>query len=229
MGHRGREHRLTRGAEGHQVPVKKGVEVGAQQGPVEHVEAVGVGGALGPGPCMAGSEELRDCDAGDGTGAAPVIQQAFPEDALAHTLAHEPLDLRRGRGWGEATEVPGDGLLIGVSREVGQGSGEPSRMGQKVSQGPFGGCVERGASRPEIVLDATEFLGQSAGWKLDDPSHPGRVQAHGGGRAVVGRCERDGIQPLGGDLPPVVVPRHGHEALLKGVHGELELEEGSDG
>ena len=52
----------------------------AEQEAVVEVEALGVGGALSPGLGMAGPEQRRQGDPGDGAGPLPVIQEASTED-----------------------------------------------------------------------------------------------------------------------------------------------------
>jgi hypothetical protein len=77
--------------------VKESVEVGGEEEAVVDVEAFGVGGAVGPWFDVAGAEEFRDGQAGDGAAATPILHEAVAKDVLADALHHQPLGFRGPR------------------------------------------------------------------------------------------------------------------------------------
>ena len=79
--------------ESHQVAIKEGIEVSAEEEAVEHIQALGIGDAFSPRFGVAGAQKLGDSNAGDGAGFAPVVHQAFAIDVLTHALANKALDL----------------------------------------------------------------------------------------------------------------------------------------
>jgi len=99
--------------EGDEAAVEEGVEVGGEEEAVEDVEALGVGGANGPGLGVAGAEGVGEVEAGDGAGAAPVVELGPPENVLADSLAHQAFDLGTVRQGGTEGLVEFGGVVAG--------------------------------------------------------------------------------------------------------------------
>jgi len=131
----GRDQDVSGGVETDEAPVEEGVEMGGEEEAVVDIEAVRVGGTVGPGKDVAGAKDLGLIHAGDGTGSAPVVYEALTENILSHPLAHQAFDLGVGDGLQFLLKL----LLVADFRLIGQRTGqrggttqEPGQMGEIV-------------------------------------------------------------------------------------------------
>jgi len=111
----------------HEALVEHGVQVDGQEDAVVDVEALGVAFAIGPWLDVAGPQQLRHGQAGDGAAALPEIDEALAEDVLPNALNDQALDLggpRESRGR----------LLERVEQLVWQGPAELDRASEESVQ-----------------------------------------------------------------------------------------------
>jgi len=78
---------------GNHAPVEQGIEVGAKQEAVKHIQALLIAFALCPWLGVAGTENLGHVQAGHRAGPAPVVHERLAEGVLPDALLDQPLDL----------------------------------------------------------------------------------------------------------------------------------------
>jgi hypothetical protein len=127
---RGAEHRRTVPCESDEPRVEGGVPISGEEEAVMDVQALGVIAAVGPRLDMAGAQQLRLGDTGDGAATLPVVKQPGAKLGLAKPAADERFDLGA-----EPLVDPGERRLVTLQRRVGQGPRElpdPANEGGKI-------------------------------------------------------------------------------------------------
>lgn len=117
---------------------------------------------------MAGAEKFGDGQAGDGAAALPVVQQALPEDVLAHALDDQTLGFGcswQGRRagdegmeqfvWKRFAELEGPADQVMENRDVRDDPGSYSPCGKRLYEGfanrskGDGECSAHGHGEPD--------------------------------------------------------------------------------
>lgn len=91
--------------------IKECIKVGIQQKAVEYVEALCIGRTVSPRFGVAGAQYCWQCDSGNGTGSAPVVEHCVAEAGLANALEHQPFDFRSTQDFRQSVKLRSHRLL----------------------------------------------------------------------------------------------------------------------
>lgn len=152
----------------HEAAIKEGVKMGAEEEAVEDVQSFRVGRAFGPWLRVAGAEDFRDGNAGDGAGTAPVVHQGLAEEVLPSALFDKGEDFGRARWMGVEF---GDLGCVVLGRLVRQGHRQFSGTTQQAAQGGFASGLECVTALVLVGQAADEFSSGRALGKGHLPDH----------------------------------------------------------
>ncbi len=127
-----REQALPVRVEAQEPPVKKRVQMRAEQKPVEHVEPFGIGNARRPRFGVAGAEQLRHRHARHRAGPAPILEERLAKEILPDPQLHHPKRFGRIQRFCALSCL---GKLEGCL--VGEGAGEFRRAPQQPAEPDF--------------------------------------------------------------------------------------------
>jgi len=210
------EHCRSSFIEGHQPTIKEGVEVSAKEEAIEDIQSLFIGGALSPRFGVAGAEQFRDGDAGDGAGSPPIVHERFSEEILADALLDEGESLGGTRWVGVDFGDLGGVLLDGL---VGQRHRQFGGATQQTAQGGFVGGSEGVVTVVEGGEAAGEFSCRRALREGRTPDHRCLRRRDVGLGLVAGGEHHDPLCfTLTDILPAMGVAGPFDEGAFEGVH-----------
>ena len=133
----GRHQQPPRVVKADQKAVEQRIQIGDQQEAVEHVQPLGVVGALRPGFGVAGAQNRRQGQAGYSAGAAPVVQHGCAEFLLPNPLAYQALCLGTTEPRRQLSQLVRHGDLKVLCRLAGQGTRQTRAAAQQRRQRGF--------------------------------------------------------------------------------------------